>query len=239
MRLTADDAGWLLFGWGMAALALGAAACGEQQPRRSRRLRHQRSAIGSATGIAGHAWADTQVTVGETEFKLACRLIRSAPAPTPSGRSTTATSCIRSRSPVRASTPRPPTSSPDRAPTSTSPCKDGSYDLFCPIDSHKSLGMNAEITVGAAGAATATSGAPSTTVPASSGPAVLAISRARAWTDHSRPAGRPGGRRRPAGVDGLDPPASVERRLPAPAEHRPPVPAQLHRRRGPGGGRAG
>ncbi len=25
----------------------------------------------------------------------------------------------------------------------------GSYDLFCPIDSHKSLGMNAEITVGA------------------------------------------------------------------------------------------
>jgi hypothetical protein len=46
--------------------------------------------------------------------------------------------------------------------------QDGSYDVFCPIGSHKSLGMDAEVTVGAAAASTGTTtGAPNTTVPAS------------------------------------------------------------------------
>jgi hypothetical protein len=46
--------------------------------------------------------------------------------------------------------------------------QDGSYDFFCPIGSHKALGMNAEVTVGAAAASTGTTtGGPSTTVPAS------------------------------------------------------------------------
>jgi uncharacterized cupredoxin-like copper-binding protein len=48
--------------------------------------------------------------------------------------------------------------------------QDGSYDFFCPIDGHKSLGMNAEVAIGAAAASTgAATGAPSTTVPASTG----------------------------------------------------------------------
>ena len=43
----------------------------------------------------------------------------------------------------------------------------GSYDVFCPIDSHKSLGMNQEISVGATGGAGAAASTPTTAIPAS------------------------------------------------------------------------
>jgi hypothetical protein len=45
--------------------------------------------------------------------------------------------------------------------------QNGSYDFFCPIPGHKSLGMNAEVAIGAAAASTGTTSAPNPTVPAS------------------------------------------------------------------------
>jgi hypothetical protein len=44
--------------------------------------------------------------------------------------------------------------------------QNGSYDFFCPIGSHKVLGMNADVTVGAAASTGTTTGGPGTTVPA-------------------------------------------------------------------------
>ena len=159
----------------MAAFALGAAACGGSSSHTSGgSSNHQRVPAAGAPASASPATASggaTQVTVGETEFKLAL----STGSFSPGNYTFKAVNNGRIAHSLEITGPGvtnalTPTLQPGQSADLHVTLQNGSYDLFCPIDSHKSLGMNDEITVGAAGASTATSTVtPSTTVPSSGG----------------------------------------------------------------------
>jgi uncharacterized cupredoxin-like copper-binding protein len=166
----------------MAVFALGAAACGGGSSSTSSATSgggaasstpaaaasSATSAGAAANGTTGATAAGTVVTVGESEFKLTLSTDSFQPGSYTFHAVNTGKivhSLEITGQGVNATTPNlDPGQSADLHVT----LQDGSYDLFCPIGSHKSLGMNAEVTVGAAAASTpTTTGAPSTTVPAS------------------------------------------------------------------------
>jgi uncharacterized cupredoxin-like copper-binding protein len=180
MRLGTRRRSLLWCGCGLAAFALGAAACGGSSSHTSgaSSTTSGASTTGASSGgsapSASSATASgggTQVTVGETEFKLTLS--------TGSFRAGNYTFKAVNNGRIAHSleitgpginNALTPTLQPGQSADLHVTLQNGSYDLFCPIDSHKSLGMNDEITVGAAGASTATSTAtPSTTAPSSGG----------------------------------------------------------------------
>jgi uncharacterized cupredoxin-like copper-binding protein len=127
------------------------------------------SAGAAANGSAGAAAAatGTAVTVDESEFKLTLSTQSFSPGAYTIHTVNTGkiVHSLEITGPGVSSTT--PNLDPGQSADLHVTLKDGSYDLFCPITNHKALGMNAEVTVGAAAASTATtSGAPSTTVPA-------------------------------------------------------------------------
>jgi plastocyanin len=149
-----------LLGCAIAGLAMTAGACGSSHSATS-----NTPAASGATGVSGN-----QVTVGETEFKLTLSSDTfSAGAYT--FRAVNNGKIVHS---LEITGPGANATTPDLQPGQSAELhvtlQDGSYDLFCPIDSHKSLGMDQEITVGASGAATSST-VPSTTVPSTTVPA--------------------------------------------------------------------
>jgi plastocyanin len=148
----------LLLGWGLGVVALTAAACGSS---------HSTSSNPPATTAAASG-SGTQVSVGETEFKLAVSMSSFNPGAY-TFRAVNNGKVVHS---LQITGPGVNATTPDLQPGQSADLnvtlQNGSYDLFCPIDSHKSLGMNQEITVGGSGAA---SGAPASAAPTSSVPA--------------------------------------------------------------------
>jgi plastocyanin len=152
MRLGARRRGLRWWGCGLAALALGAAACGGGSSGHtgagtSPGATGSTPTSGGTSGGAGSG-GGTQVTVGEVEFKLILSTTSFSP-----GHYTFKTvnqgkivHSLEITGPgVRATTPN---LQPGQSANLDVTLQAGQYDLFCPIDSHKSLGMNAEITVG-------------------------------------------------------------------------------------------
>jgi uncharacterized cupredoxin-like copper-binding protein len=183
MRLGARRRSLLWCGCGLAAFALGAAACGGSSSHTSGGSSTTGAASSGSTSSASSAPAPapasgggTQVTVGETEFKLAV----STQSFSPGSYTFKAVNNGRIAHSLEITGPGlshalTPTLQPGQSADLHVTLQDGSYDLFCPIDSHKSLGMNDEITVGAAGASTATN-TPSTTVPSTTVPSSGGVS---------------------------------------------------------------
>jgi uncharacterized cupredoxin-like copper-binding protein len=146
----------LLFGWGIAVVAVAVGGCGSSHSTTS----NPAPTTGATSG------SGTQVTVDETEFKLSLST-NTFSAGAYTFRAVNDGKIVHS---LEITGPGANATTPDLQPGQSADLhvtlQDGSYDLFCPIDSHKVLGMNQEITVGAPSAAT---GVPSSTVPASGG----------------------------------------------------------------------
>jgi len=139
----------LLLAGTISAVALIAAGCGSS---------------GSSTAGPGPT-SGNQITVLETEFHLALPRTTFTPGSytfTAVDKGQIAHALSISGPGVNATTK---TLTPGQSASITVTLAAGSYDLFCPIDSHKSLGMNQEITVSGSAAAANTS------APASSGAA--------------------------------------------------------------------
>ncbi len=173
MRLGARRRGLLWCGCGLAAFIVGAAACGgggSSSTSRGTSGGSTASSSPAATGSGPASGGGTQVTVGEVEFKL----ILSTGSFSPGSYTFKAVNQGRIVHSLEITGPGVHAITRNLQPGQSEDLhvtlQKGSYDVFCPIDSHKSLGMNAGITVGGAGGSTATStGAPSTTAASSSG----------------------------------------------------------------------
>lgn len=149
MRLGARRGGLLWWGGGLAALALGAAACGGGGSGSHSSAGTSPAATGSAPTSSGAASGGaTQVTVGEVEFKL----ILSTDSFSPGHYTFKAINQGKIVHSLEITGPGVSATTPNLQPGKSAnldvTLQAGKYDLFCPIDSHKSLGMNAEITVG-------------------------------------------------------------------------------------------
>jgi plastocyanin len=130
----------LLLACSVAAVAVLAAGCGG-------------GSSGTSSATTSAAAAGTTVTVNETEFHLALSTASFRPGAytfTAVNKGTIAHSLEITGPGVDAQTP---TLEPGQSAGLHVTLEAGSYDLFCPIDSHKSLGMNQEISVGGATAA--------------------------------------------------------------------------------------
>jgi plastocyanin len=171
----------LLWGAGLAALTLGAAACGGSTSHAGGSNGGSSTSSASGGGSPSSASGGTSpgsatvVTVGETEFKLSLSTGSFSPGRyvfkgVNNGRIAHSLEITGPGVDHAVTRPLQPGQSADLDVT----LRAGSYDLFCPIDSHKSLGMNAEITVGTAGAAASTASAAS--MPTSSGAAATTVS---------------------------------------------------------------
>jgi uncharacterized cupredoxin-like copper-binding protein len=156
----------MLVGLGLAGVALSAAACGGGSSSSSST---SATTVGtSAGGGAGTSAGGTAVTVGETEFKLALSTTSFSPGAytfKAVNNGAVAHSLEITGPGVQATTP---TLQPGQSADLHVTLQEGSYDVFCPVDSHKSLGMNVEITVGMGGAGSGSQSSPST-VPSSGG----------------------------------------------------------------------
>jgi plastocyanin len=160
----------LLLGLGLAAVVLSAAACGGGSSTSTANTSATTAGGTAASGTA--AGGGTVVTVGETEFKLAL----STSSFSPGAYTFKAVNNGKIVHSLEITGPGVQATTPDLQPGQSAELhvnlQDGSYDVFCPIDSHKSLGMNAEITVGTgvagSGAQSTTPTTPST-VPSSGG----------------------------------------------------------------------
>ncbi len=151
----------LIFGLGLGVVALTAAACGSSHTSSS----NPTATTGATTG------SGTSVTVGETEFKLAVSM-SSFHTGAYTFKAVNNGKVVHS---LEITGPGVNATTPDLQPGQSADLnvtlQNGSYDLFCPIDSHKSLGMNQEITVGGSGATTGAPASVPTSTPASTVPA--------------------------------------------------------------------
>ena len=154
MRLGPRRRGLLLCGCGLAAFALGAAACGRWREQDEQRHECQHGCEyhfrggGRGHGLGRHrgrsAGRDRNGGHGRrvrVQARLVDQLVPPGHLHLPYGQQWARSSTL-SRSWARAWMRRPPTSTPGQSADLQVTLQDGSYDLFCPIDSHKSLGMN-------------------------------------------------------------------------------------------------
>ena len=166
MRLTRPGTRWLTRGALFAALGLAAlfvvAACGSSGGSGA-----SGGATSSGSAATSGAGAGTQVTATLTEVHIA--LSRSTFTPgtytfvaTNSGSSTHALEITG----PGLSAPHTANLSPGQTANLTVTLQNGSYDLFCPVDGHKELGMDMPLTVGGSGVATS---APTSAPTATSG----------------------------------------------------------------------
>ena len=144
----------MLMGLGLAGVALSVAACGGGGSSSSTNTPATTAGSSATTagtagsGGGGSASGGTVVTVGETEFKLAL----STNSFSPGAYTFKAVNNGKIVHSLEITGPGVQATTPDLQPGQSADLhvtlQNGSYDVFCPIDSHKSLGMNAEITVG-------------------------------------------------------------------------------------------
>jgi plastocyanin len=139
---------WLL-GWTAAAAvaALMAAACGGGGGSSGSAPPTSASSSSAPPNSAAQTGNGTSVTVDETEFRLAVSttsFTAGAYTFTAVNQGKVAHSLEITGPGVNAQTA---TLTPGQSAELHVTLQAGSYDLFCPIDSHKSLGMNQEITV--------------------------------------------------------------------------------------------
>ena len=117
----------------MAVIALAAAGCGEK--------RHTSS---------GGSAASSTASISETEFKLNPSTPSVAPGGTitvkNAGATTHALEIVIPNGEVRT---KP--IAPGQSATIKAPAKAGAYNMYCPIDHHKQMGMTGKITVGGSG----------------------------------------------------------------------------------------
>ena len=122
----------------IAVLALAAAGCGEK--------RHTSSSSGGSGGSA----ASSAATISETEFKLN----PSSPSITPGGTITVKNDGATTHA-LEIETPKGEVRikplAPGKSATIKAPDKAGTYDMYCPIDHHKQMGMTGKLKVGSGG----------------------------------------------------------------------------------------
>jgi uncharacterized cupredoxin-like copper-binding protein len=161
----------MLVGLGLAGIALSAAACGGGSSSSSTSNTSATTATpataagtsGSGGGGTSASGGGTAVTVGETDFKLALSITSFSPgAYTFKAVNNGAVAhALEITGPgVQATTP---TLQPGQSAELHVTLQEGSYDVFCPVDSHKSLGMNTEISVGMGAAGSGSQSSPPTT----------------------------------------------------------------------------
>jgi uncharacterized cupredoxin-like copper-binding protein len=139
----------LLAGLGLSATMAGCSSSATTTPATGTSTAVSGTASGTASGQA----AGTTVTVRENEYSLALSQATFTPGTytfvaTDTGQVTHALAI----SGPGLSTTQSAAISPGGSAKLTVTLEAGSYELWCPIDSHKSLGMDTHITVGAAGA---------------------------------------------------------------------------------------
>lgn len=131
------------FGLGVATVVLVAAGCGSSGHSSAPPVAPSSSSVAPAAGSGG-----STVTVGETEFHLALSTTTFSPGAytfTAVNNGTIQHALEITGPGVDAQTS---TLNPGESASLHVTLKAGDYDVFCPIGSHKALGMNAEITVG-------------------------------------------------------------------------------------------
>lgn len=128
------------------------------------------SASGSASASASTSPVGTSVTVGEKEYSLTLSQTQFAPGTyTFTAQNNGTVEHALAISGPGLTQVQTPTLSPGSSAQLTVTLQGGSYELWCPIDAHKSLGMDTHIQVGSAGGgATGSTASPSSSGSASS-----------------------------------------------------------------------